>query len=223
MKKTYSLFLIIFATLFFAQVASPKLQDVKNVDYLNYSYKYLDKDFKIKIPNEIYQASIKEHKFIPVRVIGKKYSDSLSVVLMAEFANWEQARLAQFKIGYTWERLGNHLLISENDARKLAQKYGEKFPYNFSVWIRNPENHDAYLTQFFQNLRKEVIELTGKNEIQKLSISKLMDEANRNSPDRIKKYLATAYLREHGIEPPKDFKLGVSCGKKDCCQTRVPD
>jgi len=222
MRKLFTLLVTAFSAFLFAQNTGSAPANYKTIDYLNYPYKYLDKDFKIKISDKTFQESVVKNQFIASRVIGKKYTDSLSVVLMAEFGNWEQSRLAQFKISYGWERVGAHLLIPAEEAKKLGKKYGQLYPYNMSVFLRDEKNHDAYLKNLFNNLRVELFKITGDKKVNQLSISKLMDEANRNSPDRIKLYLAGQFEKEHGRKP-KDSEIGKSCGRNDCCQTRTPD
>ena len=222
MKRIYIVFLIIFSGFLLAQKAEIAPANYKTIDYLNFPYKYLDKNFKINISDQLFQESLVKNQFIASRVVGKKYTDSLSVVLMAEFGNWEQARLAQFKISYGWERVGAHLLIPAEDAKKLGKKYGQLYPYNMSVFLRSEKNHDAYLKDLFKNLRLELFKITGDQKVNQLSISKLMDEANRKSPDRIKLYLVAQFEKEHGRKP-LEVEIGKSCGRKDCCQTRVAD
>lgn len=222
MRNLLTFCLFAFSAVLFAQNTASAPANYKTMDYLNYPYKYLDKDFKINISDKIFQESVVKNQFIASRVIGKKYTDSLSVVLMAEFGNWEQSRLAQFKISYGWERVGAHLLISAAEAKKLGERYKQQYPYNMSVFLRNEKNHDAYLKTLFQNLRKELFLLSGDKKVDQLSISKLMDEANRKSPDRIKLYLAAQFEKEHG-RIPLDSEIGKSCGRNDCCQTRVAD
>ncbi|MEC5158514.1 hypothetical protein [Chryseobacterium sp. MP_3.2] len=222
MRNFFTFCLFVFSAFIYGQTSDAAPANYKVIDYLTYPYKYLDKDFKIKISDKTFQESVVKNQFIASRVIGKKYTDSLSVVLMAEFGNWEQSRLAQFKISYGWERVGAHLLISAEDAKNLGKRYEQVYPYKMSVFLRDEKNHDAYLKTLFQNLRKELFLLTGDKKVDNLSISKLMDEANRKSPDRIKLYLATQFEKEHGRKP-KDSEIGKSCGRNDCCQTRTPD
>jgi hypothetical protein len=191
----------------------------KTIDYFSHPYKYLDKNLKISITNNEFQNTIIKYNFFSDRI--EKYNDSLNVVLMAEFNDWDHARFAKMRLTYSWLRLGYHLWLSENDTKKMAKKYGYTLPYLFKEFlIKSGNSHDVYLDNFFSDLRSNLLKTEGVKEgdFKSGSVDDLLNIALVKSPDRIKDWQKLAYEREHGVQRGKDIKVGVSCGKKNCCQ-----
>ena len=102
-------------------------EEYRNYDYFSHSYKYLNKDYKIKIPSNKFRALIKEHRFIPNAI--ENYKDSLAVVMYGEFDNWAQANIAVQRIGFTWLRAGYYLWLDKKEAKELGQEFGFEHPY----------------------------------------------------------------------------------------------
>ena len=71
----------------------------KTIDYFSHPNKYLDKNLKISITNNEFQNTIIKYNFFSDRI--KKYNDSLNVVLMAEFNDWDHARFAIMRLTYS--------------------------------------------------------------------------------------------------------------------------
>jgi hypothetical protein len=191
----------------------------KLIDYFNYNYKYLDKNYKISISNREFQNTIVKYEFYPELI--KNYSDSLGIVLMAEFNDWDHARFAKMRLTYSWLRLGYHLWLSEHDTKQMAKKYGYTHPYLFKEYLKESGNkNDAYLNSFFNTLRSSLRNTEGvkESDFKNGSINDLMNLALIKSSDRLRDSQTLAYEREHGTKPGNDVKVGVSCGKENCCQ-----
>lgn len=186
-----SLSILIISFLFYNSMFSQKninetdRQDIKidsllKIDFLSYNYKYLDKDFKIKIPKDVYEKTFIDYKFIPGRI--KNYKDSLGVVLMAEFKDWDAVRIASIKIGYTWQRMGYHLWMNENETQELAKKLQVKVPYRLKEMF---VNNDPKVKSEIQNLRDKLFLKLGNENIKKMSPNDLLNYALKNNPELI--------------------------------------
>ena len=103
----------------------------------------------------------------------------------------------------------------------MAKKYGFSQPYLFKEYlIESGNKNDAYLNGFFSTLRAKLRKTDGVEEkdFRSGSIDDLLNLALVKSPDRIMDWQKLAYEREHGEKPGNDVKIGVSCGKENCCQ-----
>jgi hypothetical protein len=196
-----------------------KIKKIGVIDYFNYNYKYLDENFKINISSKDFQKAINKYEFFPNLI--KTYNDSLGIVLMLEFNDWDHARMAKMRLTYTWLRLSYHLWISENETKQMAKKFGFTQPYLFKDFLsKSASRNNTYLNNFFTTLRTNLKNTAGvkDKDFRSGSIDDLMNLALNKSPERIKDFQEIKYEREHGVKPGKDVKIGVSCGKENCCQ-----
>lgn len=184
LKITLILLLTSCAT--FAQKTSPemlkkqnlKIDSLSKIDFIGYKYKYLDKDFKFKISKKKYQKSIKKNKFYPEKIV--KYKDSLGVVLMAEFKDWDAARIAELKITYTWERVGYHLWKNKDEVLEIAKRLNIQHPYRLQeLLLRN----DPKVSEEIENLRTKLFLKFGKEELKTMPSDKLLLYAFTNNPE----------------------------------------
>lgn len=163
----------------------------ENINYVEYTYKHLDKNFKIKISDKDYQETVDKYGFYRERAIGKSYKDSLLVVLSKEFGeeDTQKVNYATYQIAYSWERVAYHLWISAEDSKEFAKKYNFKHPYLFMLFLRKSDNNDdKYIKELFAKLRVQVINHTKDERVKNFSNSQLMDFAMYNSPKRIKDF-----------------------------------
>ena len=114
MKKLIIILFVLNVSATFAQ----KEYVPDEIDYLAYNYKYLDSNFAIHIDSIEFNETVTEYKFIKERIT--KYQDSLGVVLMREFGDWDKMRLGKSRITYTWDRVGYHLWKNEDEIKKIA-------------------------------------------------------------------------------------------------------
>lgn len=158
-----------------------KIDSISKIDFLSYNYKYLDKDFKFKISKKKFENSIDKYKFSPERL--RNYKDSLGVVLMAEFNDWDAARIAELKITYSWERVGYHLLKNKDEVIEIAKKLNIKYPYRLQeLLLRN----DPKVTAEIEKLRNKLFLSFKKEELKTMSSKQLLLFAFSNNPEIIK-------------------------------------
>ncbi|MFD2939395.1 hypothetical protein [Flavobacterium notoginsengisoli] len=157
-----------------------KIDSLRKIDFLNYNYKYLDKNFKIKIPKEIYEKTVIDYKFYPERI--NKYKDSLGVVLMAEFKDWDAVRISENRINYQWKRVGHHIWMSENEVLELAKKLNVKMPYRLQELF---QNNDPKVASEIQELRNKLFLKFKKEELNTMPSKQLLLFAFTNNPEII--------------------------------------
>lgn len=209
MKKI--ILIVIFLSIVSGGICAQEIsKEFLEYDYFSHEYKYLDKEFKIKISSEEFQKLIKKHKFFPERIATCK--DSLSVVLMGEFNDWHKARIACNRLGFSYVRLGYILWLDEFEAKSLCKRYRIKYPYKLYQYIRyQEENWDNYMKDFIAELKFRI-----KSEIEEVNTDSmntkvLLKTALFHNPQRIKDSEAKKAKRAQG---------DLSCGKKDCCQIK---
>jgi hypothetical protein len=179
-------------------------------DYFNHPYNFLDKDFNIKITPEKFQEFMIKYRYYPERI--KTCRDSLGVVLMGEFNDWTKARIAKQRILFRELRASYYLWSTEDEIRRLCEKYSYKYVYEFYVYFSSQEDKwDDDMKKFMSELRKKVIENTQNESVSEMTNKELLSFALLHSPQRIKDSEAKKAKRAKG-----DF----SCGKKDCCQSK---
>lgn len=211
-------FVLFFFTILTFGQESKGLEDALRFDYFNYNYKFLDKNYKIKISKNVYNQTINKYKYFPEKI--KTYGDSLSVVLMAEFNDWDKARVGQNRIAFSFLRLSYYFWITEKEAEQLVKKYKFKMPYQLYEFVNEEKYKDGYLKNVIFHLRNKVYKKTSNEKVNTMSVPQLLSYALKESPRRIEDFQEKQIEREHGKKPTKYTKLGEGCGKKDCCQTR---
>ncbi|OCA69098.1 hypothetical protein BBI01_17975 [Chryseobacterium artocarpi] len=198
-----------FFPLFFITIAfsSKCYAQNEDINYAEYPYKYLDKNFKIKISDKEYQETVDKYGFYRDRVIGVSYKDSLTVIMAKEFGDDSQkGNRATLHVGYGWEMVGYHLWISAEEAKEFAKKYDVTHPYTFMVLLRKPNSKDdQYINEFFIELRKKALEYTKDEKVKTLSIPHLMDFAMYKSPKRIKDFQDLVDERINKKKLKKDY------------------
>ena len=158
-------------------------ENSKDFDYLNHTYKYLDKDFNIKIKSEEFNKTLKENKFIEERI--NTYSDSLNVVLMDEFDDWQKTRIAKLRITYKWERVGHHIWENEDFVKNLAKNQNIKMPYELQEKFYNPKGNSE-INLIVDDLRNKLIKNFKEDTLKTMSNKDLMKFAFNNNPEVIK-------------------------------------
>lgn len=195
-----------FSIFCFLLFSSQKIQNNDNsskIDFFSIKYDYLDENYKIKMPTTIFNQNVIKYKINKDEI--KSHKDSMYVVMMAQFDDWQTARKALYRVTYSHLRLSYHLWISEHQTKKLAEKYGFSHAYRFKKFLLDEKNHDENLKIFFSNLRKKLIKKTGNSKITNFSILELTNFAMQNSPERIRDY-------------QKNTQFGKTCSHKSCCQ-----
>ncbi|PXY42229.1 hypothetical protein DMB65_03075 [Flavobacterium cheongpyeongense] len=201
---------------------SKKLDSILKTDFLSYNYKYLDKTFKINIKQDVYNKSLTEHKFILNKTFN--YSDSLNVVLMAEFNDWDATRIANLRITYSWDRVGYYLWKEKDEIIEIAKKNNIHHPYRLQELIKN--NNEKVSIEI-DELRKKLFLQFGNIDLKTMTVDQLLAFSFKNNPkvvklkqESIKKSNIRKFVAKHNRQPTalEEKNLGEGCGKEDCCQ-----
>ncbi|WP_321316597.1 hypothetical protein [Labilibaculum sp.] len=210
MRKFRFTLIVIFAV--GLSVNAQKLDSaISDYNYFNHSYKYLDRDFNIKIAPEKFQEFIIRYKFYPKMI--RTCSDSLGVVLMGEFNDWTKARIAQQRILFSELRASYYLWTTEDKIRQLCDKYSYKYVYEFYEYFSSEEDKwDTDMKLFMAELRKKVIEHTGDESVSEMTNKKFLRFSLLHSPQRIK---------DSDAKRAKQANGDISCGKENCCQDKT--
>jgi hypothetical protein len=176
----------------------------KDYDYLGHKYKNLTDDYKIIISNADFQKTMDKYSIYPDRI--RTFKDSLGVVMLDEFGNETQARIAKLKVGYTYLRVGYHIWLTEEETKELNNRYSFTHPYELRKFIGDASRWDDYMKSFMKDLRNELYKVTEKKEIFELDTEPFLSIALRYSPTRIKDYQARV------------SKSKNTCTIENCCQ-----
>lgn len=174
------------------------------VDYLNYDYQFLDEDYNMLVSTQEFSALLQKDNLPEQAVVT--YSDSLSLVLAAEFQTYSEVREAMYVLQFTWKRVGYHLWMSASEAEVFAVALGQdRHPYLLMSYIYNEEHQEKDILDLIANLKAKLGFETGAK-VPVLSRKKLLDETYRYNPQRLeelrKKKVA---VHEHECSDP-------SCG-----------
>jgi len=164
------------------QKRDQKIDSLVKIDFLSYDYKYLDENFKIKIPKEVFDKTVSDYKFYPERI--KKHKDSLTVVLVAEFKDEDAARISGLRINYEWKRVGYYTWMSENEILELAKKLNIKMPYRLQELFLN---NDPRVKSEIQSLRDKLFLQLAKEEIKTMPVKELLNYGFKYNPELIER------------------------------------
>ncbi|WP_340065238.1 hypothetical protein [Ascidiimonas aurantiaca] len=168
----------------------------EEIDFLTYSYKYLDRDHQITIDSLTFQEGVKKYKFIPDRI--RTYKDSLSVIAMLNFGDWKKERKVVGRITYSWEALSYHLWMNEKETESFARSLGITHPWRMFEFLSLESNTNTEVNTFFTQLKQKVTKHTGKEIPTTVTRKKFLNYAFRVNPVRIEK--AKQYFKEKGLE-----------------------
>ncbi|PXY02782.1 hypothetical protein DF185_01430 [Marinifilum breve] len=163
-------------------------QPYKDYDYLSHKYEHLDENFKIHIESVKFDSIMTKYQYAPQRV--DSWRDSLSVVLMGEFGNWDQQRIACNRISYSNLKTSYYLWITPEEVKQMAEKRGFKHPYRFYEYFRYHENKwDNGMKSFMEKLRKKVASVSERKDVLEMDNRSFLREALKLSPQRVKDFL----------------------------------
>lgn len=226
LKNTYNYFykkymkkniLVAIAILSISNCLYSQIPDsIINVDYLSLKYRYLDDNFNIQIDSKTFDKAVKIYKFYPERI--SKYKDSLGVVLMLEFDDWQKCHVAYNKIGYSWKRLGYHTWQTEKEAEDFAMCFGITHPFRMREFLIDETNNGKIVADFYKELKAKVKAEDNTVSFAGLSREQVLTLAMKKNPVRIKLYLEELYQKRHGKVDEK--YIGVGCDEENCCQKK---
>ncbi|NOU58670.1 hypothetical protein [Marinifilum caeruleilacunae] len=163
-------------------------QEYLDYDYLTHEYEHLNKDYKINIPSAKFDSIVTKFRFIPERI--DSWKDSLGVVLVGEFGNWDQGRIASNRITYSHLKSSYYLWITPEEAKQMAEKRGFKHPYRFYEYFRfHKDKWDDEMKQFMKDLRDKVAKASERSNVAELNQRKFLSEALKINPKRIEDFL----------------------------------
>lgn len=158
-----------------------KLYNFRNNIVFNHNYKYLDKDYKIIIDSATFQKAVKENNGYPKLI--KSYKDSLFFILTEEFEDPLYQRAGAHTLAYSWNRLGYHIWLTENESKIFASKHNFKHPFKFQMFLEKSNNKDV--NDFFRNLKSKINNKFPDEDLESLSRHDLLIKAMRLNPRRI--------------------------------------
>jgi len=223
MNKSIFCIICIFCSINVTQSQNYVLQRFDEIDYLAYKYRYLDQNYKIHINSRVFNQAVEKYKFYPEKI--RNYTDSLAVVMMLEFDDWQKCNFATNVVAYQWARLSYHLWMTEDETRKFADSFGIHHPWKFKLFLIDDANKNKIVVDFFEDLKKNIINKNSNVKFDGLNRDKILSMAARLNPQRIinaqkeaqvRQKEAAAYEKRHG--KVDQSKLGVGCEKEDCCQ-----
>ena len=193
------------------------------IDYLSYKYKYLDKNYNIHINSTDFNKAVEKYQFYPNKI--RNYNDSLGVIMMIEFDDWQKCNVATNVVGYSWVRLSYHLWLTVDESKKLAKSFKINHPWRMKQFLIDENNKNKNVVKFFEDLKLKIynknqaIKFEGLNRSKILNLALSLNSqriANAQKDAEIRRKEAEAYEKKHGKVDPS--KLGVGCEKEDCCQ-----
>lgn len=147
-----------------------RFDSIKKIDFINYNYKYLDVDYQITATSDDFEKSLVQNRFYKNTI--RNYSDSLSVVLMLEFGDWQVMNIAKSRIVFSWKKLSMYLYKEESDLKKIAAEINMmKHPYLLYNYFKSPEE---------SNVKNREMERLRKILSSKLGISMSVLKLKRN-------------------------------------------
>lgn len=207
-----------------SKIVAQKEDSLKNFDFLNHDYEYLDSSYNIVIDSSTFNETVSKYKYIRDRI--DSYKDSLSIALMSEFGDWKKSRMAELRLTYSWQRVGHHLWKKEDEIIKIGKELKLEHPYKLQKLFYNP-NGNVRAEMIIDSLRNKLISDYKLDTLKTMTNKSLMTFAFNRNPDvlQLKKDIIhrkniDRFVQKHG-RPPNDSekeKLGLSCGKENCCQ-----
>ena len=164
---------------------SKNTDSISKIDFVAKKYKYLDRNFHVKMNANLYKETFEKYKFIERKSYTK--NDSITVGLCAEFGSNDYSRIAKIHITYTWIRIGYHLLLSEIETKNIGNKLGFTHPYLFHSFIKN-DVEDASVKSIIYDLKIRIKTIQKDADIEKMSNKELLNFGLKINPIRIEDY-----------------------------------
>jgi hypothetical protein len=158
-----------------------KIDSLINVDFLDYEYKHLDKDFQIHISSNDFNKLV---EFNQTEV--KTYKDSLMIVLIDEFDhNYAAVNISFHRILFDWKKLSYYLWETETKVKTLGSKSGFSHPYRFFKYLKDDKITDKKRLDILKYIRSKVTKSIGRELISD-NAHDLLNVAFKENPQRIK-------------------------------------
>lgn len=158
-----------------------KIDSLTNVNFLDYEYKHLDKDFHIHISSDDFNKLVEFNK-----AEVKTYKDSLMIVLIDEFDNnYAAVNISFHRILFDWKKLSYYLWETETKVKTLVSKSGFSHPYRFFKYLKDDDITDKKRLDILRYIRLKVTKSIGR-ELKSDNVHDLLNVAFKENPQRIK-------------------------------------
>lgn len=158
------------------------IQELMKINYFTLKYRFLDKNFKVKMSSTDFQFVKKKYGFSNAQTA----KDSLGIALMGEFNDWDKARIAELRLTYTWLRLSYHLLLTDYQTKELAKEFKIKYPWLLKQTIA--DNSTSKAKKVIIELKKRIQKIEPDLDLSLMSADDLMRKALDINPARKQKY-----------------------------------
>lgn len=161
-----------------------KIDSLMMLDYFNINYKYIDRNYNICIDSNKFNKTVFKFNFYNERIKNNK--DSLFVALMAEFEDFDQARIACNRITFKWERLTYYLWLSTDEVKTYALENGYKHPYEMFYYLYYDKTKSKSKDEIIDRLRNRLCTFIDDNKIYEFDNKTLLNTAFNNHPKVLK-------------------------------------
>jgi len=176
------------------QLHMKKIDSLIQIDYISYNYQYLDENFNICISKKKFKATISKYKYYKDRI--QSYTDSLNIALMAEFGDFDQARMAKVDITFNWQDLEYYLWLPTSTLKSISTVLGFYHPMQLYNYFYNGIKTEAFRDNTMDALRQRLYDATEDEEVLGLDNKKLMKYAFHHHPKIVT--LKRAHHKAHG-------------------------
>ena len=168
------------------------------IDFLDYNYKYLDKDYNIIISKEEFEFAKKKRNFnnFPIHT----YRDSLSVVLSYELNSHHGARIAANSLTFKWKRMEFYLWRDVEEIKRIGYSFNITHPWRFYEFLRDSTNHNKEKMALLNDLKARVENETEK-QLEIYPYDKFLNRTFKLNPERIKSM--NEYVRQKNSKRKK--------------------
>ena len=167
-------FCIVYILCVVSSIKSQKnvLSNPPEIDYLSYKYKYLDKNYNIHINSNDFNRAVEKYQFYPNKI--HTYNDSLGVIMMLEFDDWQKCNVATNIVGYSWVRLSYHLWLTVAESKKFAKSVGITHPWRMKQFLIDENNKNKKVVKFFDDLKIKIYNKNNAIKFEGLNRSKIL-------------------------------------------------
>jgi hypothetical protein len=165
---------------FILNAKQKRIDSLRKIDFINFKYKYLDADYKIKIDKNTFEKITLENS-----PNIKSYKDSLMTVLHYELGDNNAVNIAFHRILFNWKKMSYYIWETEQRAKEIGESFGFKHPYNFLEFLKNEGSENSKKIEFLNQLKTKVLD----NKFDELGLNtfeKFLYYSFKHNPDRIR-------------------------------------
>ena len=133
---------------------------------------------------------------------------------MAEFQNWDVARIASTRLTTKWNYVGFYTLMNAEEIEAFAKSYGIFKPYQLLYMINSGYLQDEKMKTFIKDLREQTYAITKDSIVFNLAPAGVLDQAFIANKKKM------LYEQSHGKLTANSSSIGIGCNKVNCCQKK---